>query len=78
MKSHGEVMRVFAARLKASIRQSGWTVTEVANRVCTNPATVYYYLRQKRLPGAHTLCLLAELLGVSTDWLLGIDEEDDE
>ena len=74
MVTYDDVMLVFAKRLRHAIDRSGLTVKEIADRICVDRTTVYYYQQGNRLPGALNLRMLADLLNVSTDWLLGREE----
>ena len=69
--TYDDLMLVFAKRLREAIRKSGLTVKEIAERIFVDKTTVYYYQQGHRMPGALNLRMLADVLGVSADWLLG-------
>ena len=69
--TYNDLMLVFAKRLRQAIEKSGLSVKQVAASIYVDCTTVYYYQQGVRLPGAMNLRLLADVLHVSVDWLLG-------
>lgn len=69
--TYNDLMLVFARRLRQAIEKSGLSVKQVAASIYVDRTTVYYYQQGVRLPGAMSLRLLADVLHVSVDWLLG-------
>lgn len=66
--NYGEV---FSARLKELRQESGLTIEAFANEVGVSKSSVGYYENQNRLPDLATAARMAEVLGVTTDYLVG-------
>lgn len=65
---------LFGARLKLARVGRGWTQTELAERSMLSAAnTICLYEQGRVLPVLDTAAMLAKALGVSLDWLTGID-----
>lgn len=68
-----------AERLEACRREKGWTIAEFARRAKMNQTLLWKVLHGERPHvSAITVKRLARVLGVSTDFLLGMDEKDSE
>jgi transcriptional regulator with XRE-family HTH domain len=68
-----------AERLEACRKDKGWTVTEFARRANMNQTLLWKILHgQRPQVSAITVKRLARVLGVSTDYLLGMDVTDSE
>lgn len=64
----------FGDRLLEAIEKKGLTQTEVARRMgLTGRSAIYKYTVCNQMPSCHMLSKMAVVLGVSTDWLLGIN-----
>ena len=66
----------FAQRLSSAIAASGMTTQQLA-RECDNaftPRTIFRWKAGVTVPGIEALPILADALGVSADWLLGITD----
>ena len=61
----------FAERLRQARNQKGLMQKEVAGQLGMTPRAYQYYEGGRRRPDFETLVALADLLGVSTDYLLG-------
>lgn len=57
-------------RIAVLRRSAGWSQSELANRLGISPSAVGMYEQGRRQPSAEGLVRLAELFGVSTDYLL--------
>lgn len=66
--NYGEV---FSARLKELRQESGLTIEAFANEVGVSKSSVGYYENQNRLPDLATAARMADVLGVTTDYLVG-------
>jgi SOS-response transcriptional repressor LexA len=68
--------KILAARLKAARHQMNPLITqkEVARRFKVTPGAVCLWERGTTEPSAGALVELARMYGVSTDWLLGLQE----
>ena len=58
--------------LRESVKYSGMTQKEIANKLGINPSTVSKYLRLDKLPSLETFANLCLVLDVSADEILGI------
>lgn len=58
-------------RFKEAMLQSGYSVAQVANALQVSEITVRSWNNQHKKPPIDTLCRLADLYGVTTDYLLG-------
>lgn len=65
----------FRARLLAASRAAGYRdVPAIAEALGVSKRALYYYLSNRRVPSVSTVSAIADVLGVSVDWLLGADE----
>ncbi len=62
---------LLAERLRRAMDRYGWSATELALQIDVHPNSIYRLLRGQGLPQVVQLCALADVLGVTTDWLLG-------
>lgn len=60
--------------LKEIRKSRGYTQTELANKMGVTQATFSYWEKENRTPDIHTAVKLADILGVSVDYLLGVDQ----
>ncbi len=67
-------MRHFACRVMGRLGALDWTQTELSRRTGIGESTLSLYLSCKRVPKAYIVNNIAKALGVTTDWLIGIDE----
>jgi transcriptional regulator with XRE-family HTH domain len=66
--------KIFAKRLKEEREKMGWTQEYMANLLEIKIATLSGYERNYRTPDLDMATKIANLLGVSVDYLLGRDE----
>lgn len=67
-------------RLRQAIHRSGKPVSQISMESGVYDRTIYEYTGRKRprtVPFTPTLVNLAIVLGVSMDWLCGLEETDD-
>ena len=57
-------------RIAALRKNAGWNQTELASRLQISPSAVGMYEQGRREPSAQILVALAEVFGVSVDYLL--------
>lgn len=57
-------------RIAALRRNTGWSQAELAAKLGVSPSTVGMYEQGRREPPVESLVALAELFGVTTDYLL--------
>lgn len=61
---------MLGARIAALRRQAGMNQAELARRLKISPSTVGMYEQGRREPSADMLVVMAQVLGVSVDYLL--------
>lgn len=64
----------FSDRLKVVMEIRECSVADLTERIHTTHSTISSYRSGTRMPGSEILCLLAEELDVSTDFLLGLKD----
>lgn len=64
-------------RLKDLRKANNLTQIQVAEKIGLTDSVVSFYERQERAPSPEVLVRFAELYHVSTDYLLGIEKNDD-
>lgn len=62
-------------RLLEALKRKGWSQKELAERTGLTPSAISLYVNGLRLLGQNTIVKLCKALGVSADWLLGIEPE---
>lgn len=67
-------MTCLAARLKNLRTQKGLTQTQAASAIGVTRSVISLYENEMRQPSPDIIIALARLYGVTTDYLLGIDE----
>lgn len=69
--------QVFRENLLRAMAEAGLNRSTLATRADLDRSTLGQLLQEDttRLPNGHTLALLSDILGVSTDWLLGLSNE---
>lgn len=65
-----EVMQMLGARLAALRRQKGWSQGELAKKLSISPSAIGMYEQGRREPSAQTLAALAQIYGVSMEYLV--------
>lgn len=65
-------------RLKELRKSKGWTQVQVATKMGLTDSVISFYERQERAPSPEVLIKFAELYGVSTDYLLGVEKVNDQ
>lgn len=63
-----------ANRLMQLREEQKLTQAELANKVGISKNSIYYYENEKRVPDANTVIKFARFFGVTTDYLLGLDD----
>lgn len=64
-----------AERMKTLREERGLTMDELAEEIGMSPCSVYYYEHSKHVTNIITLIKYAMYFGVSTDYLLGMEED---
>src|SRR5574344_2533865 len=65
-------------RLKKTMKERGYNQKQLADRTGLSEAAVSKYLSGYRTPHLEILVVLAKSLGVSTDYLLGVESQSKE
>ena len=63
-------------RLSDSLRTSGMTQKELAERACVTQSAMSHYIKGDRVPNSVTLANIATALNTTSDYLLGLDTSD--
>ena len=63
--------RLLADRMRSEIESKNLKYKDVADYCGVHPNVVSYWMTYKRVPSINNLYDISELLGVSTDYLLG-------
>ena len=61
-------------RLREAIEQSGYTQTDIAQKIGVSEQTVSKYMRRNVFPALDTLAKLCAVLDVSADEILGLTD----
>lgn len=76
-RSDLDLYHTFAARLRYAIARKGWSLTETAKKLDATFASISAYCNTRNLPTVTTLHEICKLLGVSADWLMGLEDKHD-
>ena len=71
-------MTLFGTRLLDAMHMRDVTAAELARKTTISESNISRYLSGTSMPSMRNLLLLADALGISSDWLAGRDEEDGE
>ena len=72
MRKQNEYVQGFGERLGSVITEKGLTDREVSRMIGLTDTAVCNYINYGRMPSCLSLKRLAGVLGVSTDYLLGV------
>ena len=61
-------------RIKKERQRHGWTQVEFANKLGLTKQTINNWENERRTPDPNTVVAIAELFGVTTDYLLGKEQ----
>lgn len=64
----------FSERLRELRKSKGYTQEALAKTIGITPGAIGLYEQDRREPDNNTIITLAEVFGVSVDYLLGLDE----
>lgn len=65
----------FGRRLRSARKQKGLSGYRLAMMLNVEPPNITHWENGRNFPRVDTLLVLAGVLGVSLDWLLGLNEE---
>ena len=71
MMKYENVLDIFAERLKELIKEKGWTIQEFSLYIHIPRTTIISWLLKQKSPKIDYLCDIANFFKVSTDFLLG-------
>lgn len=66
---------LFAERLTMAMKRKKWRSCDLAAAADISRARVSQYTHGKYTPAADGICRLADVLGVSASWLMGLDDD---
>ena len=76
MDTHQNIKKIIAARLRTARLAAGWRyASQFALRMGIYPSSYWHYERGNTAPRAERLAQIADMLSVSTDWLLGLSDD---
>ena len=62
---------IFISRLEEMRKEKGFTQRELASKVGVNEVSMSRYIKGERVPTVPTIVSIAQVLGVSVDYLVG-------
>ena len=66
-----DINEIFARRFRSEYKAQKWSVEKFCDKANITPPTLWRFKYGKSLPRVEILVDLADILNVSTDWLLG-------
>ena len=70
--------KIFAERLNKALKRSGLTARELGKQAGIDEANICRYRKGYAVPARGKIFFLAETLGVSSSWLLGLSASENE
>ncbi|MDE6585194.1 MAG: helix-turn-helix domain-containing protein [Clostridia bacterium] len=67
-------MKKFSERLKELRNEKDLSQAQLAKATGLSHTAIVYWETEQRVPNANAIIILAEFFGVTTDYLLGVDE----
>ena len=67
-------MKIFAERLKELRTAEHLSQKALATKINVSPSAIKQWENEKRVPNAEAVVTLAKFFGVSTDYLLGLND----
>lgn len=74
MKTEQKKTTTFAERLTELRNERGLSQDALSAELGVSKNSIYHYENEKRVPDAYTVIRLARYFGVTTDYLLGLDD----
>lgn len=68
---------LFGLRIKKAREAAGLSKADLAKKLGVSAAMITYYEKNEKLPGFQNLAKMSTILNVTSDWLLGIERDDD-
>lgn len=68
---------LFGLRTKKAREAAGLSKTKLAKEIGVSTAMITYYEKNEKFPGFQNLAKMSEILNVTSDWLLGIEKDED-
>lgn len=69
--------QIFGERLKKAMKAKGIKNKELAKAVFLTDCTISFYRTGRKLPNLDNAFYIADALGVSLDWLCGLDDKEE-
>src|ERR1039457_4989058 len=69
--------KVIGARIKEKRQQIKLSQKELAEKIEVTPSAINQYEKGDKIPSSEKIISLAKTLGISSDYLLGVSEEDE-
>lgn len=66
-----DVAKILKERIRTTRQEKGWTIHQLSDAAFLSENSVSCYERGERLPSVLSLASIAKALGVTTDYLLG-------
>lgn len=66
---------MYGKRIKECRNEKGLTQTELAEKLSTTQSTIGKYEREELQPNIETLILICKIFEVSSDYILGLEDE---
>lgn len=70
MMSEVEWIHIFATNLKEIMEEQGYSQRDLADSINVSEASISYYLKEKKMPGARTLVNMSYELGIDLNDLM--------
>ncbi len=70
-----DLREIFSIRLNGILRERGIRQVWLADRINVDQVTISSYIRKSKLPSALNIAKIADALGVSSDYLLGLSDD---
>lgn len=75
MNDKNETWTVFGDRLKSELERQGLTLTQISKKTGMPLPTLSRYAKSQRIPLATQILRVAEALGVTCDYMLGLSDD---
>ena len=66
---------IFAERVTAEMERQQLSIRQLADKIGMTPTTVSRYAKGQRVPRANEIIKIADALGVTCDYLLGLSDD---
>lgn len=70
-----QFMAMLGTRIRSGMAEKGWGYRRTAREAGISESSLNGYIVGRHEPSAWALASIAQALGVTSDWLLGLEEE---